>query len=113
MRVEEKIFQTQLEKGVFDAAEVNFADGLARLAIDKGYNSLSSKQKNILEPYLSVHCSGVTDPGGHPNDCDTLLEGEGLLEAYQLCDDSESLICESCRSEEGYYEHQRQKIRNE
>lgn len=113
MGVEEKIFKTQLEKGVFDAAEVNFAEGLARLAVDKGYDSLSSKQKAILEPYLSVYCSGVTDPGGHQHNCGALLEGEDLLEAYQLSDDNESLMCESCRSEQGYYEHQWQRISEE
>ncbi len=113
MGVEEKIFETQLEKGVFDAAEVGFAEGLARLAVDKGYGSLSSKQKAILEPYLSVCCSGVTDPGGHHNNCDTSLGGEELLEAYQLNDDSESLMCESCRSDQGYYEHQWQRISEE
>lgn len=113
MKIEEKIFESQLEKGVFDAPGVDFAGGLAQLAIDKGYNSLSQKQKAILEPYLSVRCSGVTDPGGHHNGCDALLEGEDLLEAYQLCDDSESLICGSCRDDQGYYEHQWQKISEE
>ncbi|PMR67100.1 hypothetical protein [Halomonas heilongjiangensis] len=113
MGIEEKIFETQLENGVFDAAEVDFAEGLARLAVDKGYDSLSPKQKAVLEPYLSAYCSGVTDPGGHHNECDALLEGEDLLEAYQLSEDSQSLMCESCRSDQGYYQHQWQRISEE
>ena len=113
MRIEEKIFKIQLEKGVFDSAKVDFAAGLAKLAIDKGYDSLSSKQKTILEPYLSAKCSGVTDPGGYHNDCDVLLEGNDLLEAYQLSDDSETLMCETCRDEKAQYAHEWQKILDE
>jgi hypothetical protein len=113
MGIKEEILATQLEKGVFDDAEVSFAAGIAQSAVDKGYDSLSSKQKAILNPYLSVYCSGLTDPGGHHNDCEALLEGEDLFDAYQLSLDSGSLMCESCRSDEGYYEHQWQKISDE
>lgn len=113
MGIEEKIFETELEHCVFEAAEVDFAEGLARLAVDKGYDSLSPKQKAVLEPYLSAYCSGVTDPGGHHYECDALLEGEDLLEAYQLSEDSQSLMCESCRSDQGYYQHQWQRISEE
>lgn len=113
MGIEEKIFETQLDNGVFDAADVDFAEGLARLAVDRGFDSLSSKQKAVLEPYLSAYCSGVTDPGGHHNECDASLEGEDLLEAYQLSEDSQSLMCESCRSDQGYYQHQWQRISEE
>jgi len=113
MGIEEKIFETQLENGVFDDADVDFAEGLAQSAVDKGFDSLSPKQKAVLQPYLSAYCSGVTDPGGHHNECDALLEGEELLEAYQLSEDSQSLMCESCRSDQGYYQHQWQRISEE
>jgi len=113
MGIKENIFATQLENDVFDAADVDFAEGLARLAVDKGFDSLSPRQKAVLEPYLSVHCSGVTDPGGHHNECEALLEGEELLEAYQLSEDSQSLMCENCRSEQGHYQHQWQRMSEE
>ncbi|MBU1387584.1 MAG: hypothetical protein KKD32_06995 [Proteobacteria bacterium] len=113
MGIEEKIFEIQLKRGVFETAEVDFAAGLAQLAIDKGYASLSNRQRAILEPYLSVPCSGVTDPGGYHNDCSVLLEGKKLLEAYEQSFDSDSLMCEDCRGEEGYYEYQWQKISEE
>lgn len=113
MGIEEKIFKIQLENCVFETAKVDFAEGLARLAVNKGYNSLSPKQKAILEPYLSLCCSGVTDPGGYHNKCDTLLEGEELLEAYQLSEDIQSLMCESCRSDQEYYQHQWERISEE
>lgn len=113
MGVAERIFQTQLKKGVFDSAGVDFAKGLAQLAIDKGFDSLSQKQKNVLMPYFSMQCSGITDPGGHHNDCSIILEGEALLDAYELSDDSNSLICESCREEQSYFERQWQRISQE
>lgn len=113
MGIEEKILKTSLEHCVFEAAEVDFAEGLAQLAVDKGYHSLSPKQKAVLDPYLSISCSGVTDPGGHHNGCDTLLEGEALIEAYELSEDNQSLVCESCRDEQGFYQHQWEKISKE
>lgn len=113
MGIEERIFQTQLEKGIFDSAEIGFAKGLAQLAVDKGYGSLSPKQKNVLTPYLSVNCSGITDPGGHHNNCSAILEGQALLDAYELSDDSGSLMCESCRDEQSYFEHEWQRISQE
>uniref|UniRef100_UPI001BC83816 hypothetical protein n=1 Tax=Escherichia coli TaxID=562 RepID=UPI001BC83816 len=38
------------------------------------------------------------------------LTGEALLTAYEESEDSENLECESCRSEKGYYAHQRDKL---
>lgn len=45
MRIEEKIFKIQLEKGASESVEVNFIAGLAQLAIDKGYDLLSEKER--------------------------------------------------------------------
>ena len=113
MGVKERIFQTQLEKEVFDSAEIDFAKGLAQLAVDNGFDSLTQKQKNVLTPYLSVNCSGITDPGGHRNNCSVILEGQELLNAYELSDDSGSLMCESCRDEQSYYGHEWERISQE
>ena len=113
MSIEEEVFAIQLEKGVYEDAEVPFAKGLAQLSVDKGYDELSSKQKAILAQYLSVCCSGHTDPGGNFNECKTVMEGNDLLEAYQLSYDSGSLKCESCSEEESFQAHQWQKILDE
>ncbi|WP_237673432.1 hypothetical protein [Vreelandella profundi] len=113
MGIEEKILQEQLTRGVFDNAEFAGTEGIAKLAVSEGFSTLSLKQKAVLEPYLSSTCSGVTDPGGHHNKCTAELEGEALLDAYHRCDDAESLICDSCDSEEGYYAHQWEKISKE
>ena len=113
MGIEEKILDYQLTHGVFDDASFAGAEGIAKRAVKKGYNTLSPKQKSVLEPYLSKICSGVTDPGGYHNECSTELKGEKLLEAYQRCEDAESLVCDSCYSEDGYYAHQWERISRE
>lgn len=113
MKIEEKIFVVQLKNDFFADAEVDFTKGLAQRAVDHGYDSLSDKQKLILEPYLSICCSGVTDPGGNHNHCEVLLQKEALLEACQWSNDGESLMCEKCRDEQSLYEHQWQKISDE
>ncbi|WP_220492860.1 MULTISPECIES: hypothetical protein [unclassified Pseudoalteromonas] len=68
MEVVEKILDYQLTHSVFDNATFSGTDGIAKLAINKGFNTLSPKQKSVLEPYLSTTCSGVTDPGGYHMD---------------------------------------------
>ncbi|WP_409998233.1 hypothetical protein, partial [Escherichia coli] len=45
-----------------------------------------------------------------PTICNSALTGEALLTAYEESEDSENLECESCRSEKGYYAHQRDKL---
>jgi len=113
MGIEEKILEQQIARGVFDNAEFSGTEGIAKRAVAERFSSLSPKQKAVLEPYLSITCSGVTDPGGHHNGCTAELEGEALLDAYRRCEDTESLICDSCNSEEGYYAHQWDKISKE
>lgn len=113
MGIEENIFREQLNRGIFDNAKVDFAKGLAQLAVDKGYGSLSPKQKTILQPYLSMQCVGFTDPGDHHNKCQAILEGNDLLEAYQLSYGSELLMCDSCRNEQNYYKYQWEKMSKE
>ena len=113
MGVEEKILGQQLARGVFDSATFAGTEGIAKRAVEHGFSSLSPKQKAVLEPYLSRLCSGVTNPGGHHNECAVELEGEALMEAYQRCVDTDSLTCDGCNSEEGYYAHQWDKISKE
>src|SRR5690606_26039437 len=113
MSVEEKILEQQIARGVFENAEFSGTEGIAKLAIDKGFQTLSEKQQKVLEPYLSTVCSGVTDPGGHHNECSAQLDGQELLDAYLRCEDVESLTCESCYNEEGHYAHQWEQISQE
>jgi len=108
MEVTSQILQTQLDKGVFENSNNGAASGVAKAAIANGYDSLSEKQKYVLRPYLKARCSGVVDPGGNHNECQATLEGEALLEAYRVCDDTESLNCENCRSEVDYLNHHRE-----
>lgn len=110
MGVEEKILDYQLDHGVFDNAAFSGAEGIARRAVKEGFDTLSPKQKAVLDPYLSETCSGVTDPGDHHNGCTAELKGEALLNAYNRCDDTEFLQCDDCYSEEGYISHQREKF---
>mgnify|MGYP005861348325 CR=1 FL=1 len=113
MGIEEGILEYQLSHGVFENASFAGTEGIAKLAVEKGFNTLSPKQKAILEPYLTVSCSGYTDPGGNFNACSVELQGQELLDAYQQSDDAESIICDSCNSEVGYFEHQWNKISEE
>jgi|GEM_PF-769038 len=113
MGIEEQILNYQLTHGVFDNAEFSGTEGIAKLAVNKGFGTLSPKQKAVLEPYLSKTCSGVTDPGGHHNECSAELKGETLLSAYSRCDDTECLVCENCDDEEASYAHQWEKISRE
>lgn len=113
MGIEEKILDYQLTHGAFDNATFAGAEGIAKRAVTQGFNTLSPKQKSILEPYLSKTCSGVTDPGGYHNECSAELEGEALLDAYHRSDDTECLVCESCDNEEGYYANQWDRISRE
>ena len=113
MAIKEQILDYQLNHGVFDSSTFPGAEGIAKRAVAEGFDTLSTKQKLVLEPYLTKTCSGVTNPGGHHNDCSTELKDEELLDAYHRCDDTECLVCESCNSEEGYHAHQWDKISRE
>lgn len=109
MTVTEKVLEALLERDAFDNEEQKVG-GIAKLAIDKGFDSLSHAQRHVLSPWLSQHCTGSTDPGGHHNDCSAELDGGDLLEAIELADDIECLQCESCRSDDSYYSHQYSKL---
>ena len=113
MSIKEKILEQQLSRGVFDYASFAGTEGIAKKAITEGFDSLSPKQRSVLEPYLTKTCVGITDPGGHHNECARVLEEEELLDAYYRCDDTDSLVCDDCNNEEGYYSHQWERISQE
>jgi hypothetical protein len=98
MAVEEEILSRQLEQDIFHN-EDSKVSGIAKLAIDKGFASLSPAQKSILQPFLSQPCEGVTDPGDYHNDCQVVLEGEELRDAYDNTYQYDGLLCQSCIDE--------------
>lgn len=100
----EKILSIQLDRDIFHNEE-QLVSGIAQRAVGNGYDSLTEKQQDVLNEHLTQYCSGHTDPGGHHNDCDKELSGDELLNAYEQCDDTESLQCESCLSEASYEQH--------
>lgn len=113
MSVEQEILKQQLAHNIFENATFQGTEGIAKRAVAEGFSTLSDRQQAVLAPYLTQTCSGVTDPGGHHNECSNVLEEEELLAAYQRSSDSDSLICEKCENEEGFYDHQWAKIAQE
>ena len=68
MTANEQILNYLLEHGVLDNEEQKVT-GIAQLAVDNGFISLTAKQKAVIAPWLSANCSGSTDPGGYHNGC--------------------------------------------
>ncbi|MGF1903546.1 hypothetical protein [Aliivibrio salmonicida] len=108
----EKLLTTLIEIDKFHNSST-MVSGIAQLAIDKGYNLLSDKQKAILKPFLSEPCSGSINLERHHNGCKTILIDAILLDAYESTDDSETLQCETCREEDSFYYYQREKLNQE
>ncbi|QDY44489.1 hypothetical protein [Candidatus Pantoea soli] len=100
MATEDEVLKKLRERDAF--AENDKADGIAQRGIDKGYATLSPAQQHVLEPYMSLPCDGVEDPGGHPNDCSKQLQGAELLQALDDEGYYDALLCEDCRSD--YYD---------
>ena len=105
----ENILSIQLERDIFHN-EGTPVEGIAKQAIDKGYDSLSPKQKYVLRPFLSKKCTGYVDFIGENNGCRKELSGEELLNAYEQYDDPDLLLCESCLEEAGYQAHRKAKM---
>lgn len=98
MAVEDDILAIQLKNDTF-YNEDGKVSGIAKLATDKGFDTLSTLQKKVLAKFLTQPCEGVTDPGGHHNNCEIQLSGAELLEAYEEQYTFDSLRCEHCRDE--------------
>lgn len=108
----EQILNHLLEHGILDNEEQKVS-GIAQLAVDEGFTSLSHAQKAVVTPWLSANCSGSTDPGGYHNGCSVELSGDELVEALELADDYESIQCESCRNADSGYAEQYSKFMEE
>ncbi len=111
MSSEERVLNKLLEYDLIDRTST--AGGIAQRAISHGYDTLTDRQKHVLSPFLTRVCEGVTDPGGHHNPCETELEGEAFAEALDSESYGDGFMCESCRDESGFYDHQWDRINNE
>lgn len=98
MAFEEEILSEQIKCDAF-YHEDGKVKGIAQLAVDKGWNSLSPLQQRVLNPFLSHPCEGVTDPGGHHNGCEVILTEVELRDAYEEKAQHDSLLCQNCRDE--------------
>ena len=112
MPVEEKALEVMLKNGMFDEEDQKVG-GIAKLAVDKGYQALSPAQQRVLEPFLSVRCSGVEDPGGYHNDCVHDIQGEELPGALEHSAYYGATLCESCREETDRYANEWARIQAE
>ncbi|MHC3774480.1 hypothetical protein ACYDMD_19950 [Pantoea agglomerans] len=97
MTIEDEVLKKLRERDSF--AENGKADGIAQRGIDKGYATLSLPQQHVLEPYMSIPCDGVEDPGGYHNECIKQLEGGELLQALDDEGYYDALLCDDCRSD--------------
>ena len=84
--------------------------GIAKLAVTKGFDSLSAPQKRVLQPFLSHPCGGVRKPGAHHNGCSKVISGYELEEAYNLQGYYGDLLCQNCREESDGYEIERERF---
>lgn len=109
MAFEEEILSEQLKRDEFYNEE-DMVSGIAKRAVDKGWDSLTEAQKRVLKPFLSKPCEGVTDPGGHYNDCAVVLTDAALRDAYDEYYQHEALLCQNCRDEANDIEAHRQQF---
>ena len=84
--------------------------GIAQRAVDNGFEALTPKQQAVIEHLLSKGCSGVTDPGGHFDDCQATLEGQDLVDATINSGFYGEWLCEDCRNKSDGYDREREKF---
>ena len=112
MSNEDSVLSKLLEYGHLDR-ESDTVRGIAQRGISDGYDALTDRQKHVLAPFLARACEGVTDPGGHHNHCEAELEGDALVEALDSESYGDGFMCESCRDESSFHDHQWDRIKNE
>lgn len=98
MAFEEEILSEQLKADEFHN-EDSKVSGIAQLAVDRGWNTLSPAQKSVLRPFLTKPCEGVCDPAGEHNGCEAVLTEAELKDAYEELYQYDSLLCQSCQDE--------------
>jgi hypothetical protein len=112
MPAEEQVLEALLNNGTMDNEE-QMVRGIARRAVDQGFDTLSVAQRRVLERFLSERCSGIEDPGGHHNECPHILEGEDLVEAIEQSRFYGCVLCENCREDNDRYANEWARIQRE
>ncbi|KWS11027.1 hypothetical protein AL064_12540 [Pseudomonas syringae pv. syringae] len=87
--------------------------GIAQLAVDKGFDSLSALQQSVIARLLTKKCEGVTNPGGHHNECHVILEGQEFATALEQERYYESVLCENCINETEQYSREWERLESE
>lgn len=112
MSDEVDVLQQLLHNGSLDELD-HKVKGIAQLAVDRGFDHLTARQQAVLQPYLTQVCAGVTDPGGHHNDCSVALEGKKLAVALEQEGYYGSVLCEDCIGESEQYDRDWERIQAE
>lgn len=107
------VIDEQIKCGFYDQFDDSKILGIARLAMDRGFSTLSVAQQRVIEQHLTQICAGSTDPGGYHNGCTTELIAGELADAYGNDYEGNGPQCESCREEDSFYEHQWSRIEAE
>lgn len=98
----ESLLATMIKHERF-GAQNPMASGIAQKAVSKGFDCLTSKQKEVLEPFMNSHCQGVTHPSGYHNACSSMLGGAQLENAIMNSMYYGGLLCFSCMDESSKY----------
>lgn len=112
MSEEIEVLKLLLDRGHLDN-EDGKVSGIAKLAVDKGFEQLSALQKAVLTPLLLRACEGVTNPGGHHNECRVVLEGKELAAALEQEGYYNGVLCENCVNETEQYSNEWNRIQRE
>lgn len=112
MSEEIEVLKQLLDKGHLDNEDAKVS-GIAKLAVDKGFDQLSALQKAVITPHLQRACEGVTDPGGYHNDCQVVLEGTELATALEQEAYYGATLCENCINETEQYSNEWDRIQKE
>lgn len=112
MSEETQVLAQLFKNGSFDNEDAKVS-GIAQLALDKGYDHLTGPQKGVLKPYLTRHCDGVRNPGGHHNECPVVLTGAELATAIENEGYYGAALCENCINETEQYSREWDRIQAE
>ncbi|AZC31518.1 hypothetical protein C4K38_3559 [Pseudomonas chlororaphis subsp. piscium] len=112
MSEEIEVLKQLLSNGDLDQEDAKVS-GIAKLAVDKGFDHLSAAQKAVLNPHLQRACEGVEDPGGYHNECTVVLEGKDLAAALEQAGYYGSVLCENCVNETEQYAREWDRIKRE
>ncbi|MBG5884869.1 hypothetical protein I4990_18195 [Providencia alcalifaciens] len=95
-----------------DLIEDTTAKGIAKFAVNNEFNALSAKQLYVIEPYLTMECSGYDVHGVGEESHD--LTGKELLKALRNYSENEhQVMCDHCSEDESFYQYKYDKIMDE